>query len=105
MTSMTFGQTITVNTSADTVDFGGAQQVSDLPGPDGKVSLAEAGLASDNTPGVQTIAFNVPQSDWQYQWLYPGRVVLRPFLGFRIFQPAIIDATTQTAFTGDTYPD
>ena len=26
--------------------------------PDGKVSLPEAGLASDNTPGVQTIAFH-----------------------------------------------
>jgi hypothetical protein len=98
-------QTIIVNTSADIVDFGGAQQVSDLPGPDGKVSLPEAGLASDNTPGIQTIAFNVPQSEWDYQWLFPGRAVLRPFLGFRIFQPAIIDATTQTDFTGDTNPN
>lgn len=98
-------QVITVNTSSDVVDFGGAQRVENLPGPDGRVSLAEAGLASDNTPGVQTIGFAVPQNEWEYQWLFPGRVVLRPFLGFRVFQTAIIDATTQTDFTGDTYPD
>lgn len=99
------GQTITVDTSADVVDFGGAQMVGDLPGPDGKVSLKQAGLASDNTPRIQAIAFAVPQSDWQFQWLYPGRDVLAPFLGFRVFDTAIIDATTQTALTGDTYPD
>ncbi|MCA9286509.1 MAG: right-handed parallel beta-helix repeat-containing protein [Phycisphaerales bacterium] len=98
-------QTIYVDTSADVTDFGGAQQVADLPGPDGKISLAEAGLASDNTPGVQTIGFHIPQSDWQMQWLYPGRAVLQPFLGFRVFETAIIDATTQTAFTGETNPD
>lgn len=96
-------QTIYVDTSNDVVDFGGAQTVADLPGPDGLISLPEAGLASDNTPGVQTIGFHVPQSDWQYQWLYPGRVVLRPFLGFRVFDTVILDARTQTAFTGDTY--
>ena len=54
---------------------------------------------------MQTIAFHVPQNEWLYQWLYPGRAVLKPFLGFRIFQPAILDATSQTAFTGDTNPD
>lgn len=97
------GQVITVNTASDVVDFGGAQRVENLPGPDGRISLPEAGLASDNTPGVQTIGFAVPQSEWEYQWLFPGRVVLRPFLGFRVFQTAIIDATTQTQFTGDTY--
>ncbi len=98
-------QTIIVNTSNDVVDFGGAQRVADLPGPDGLVSLPEAGLASDNTPGVQTIGFNIPQSEWQYQWLFPGRAVLKPFLGFRVFDTAILDATTQTAFTGETNPE
>ncbi len=98
-------QTILVNTAADDIDFVGLQRVSDLPGPDGKISLAEAGLASDNTPGVQTIGFNVPQTEWTYQWLYPGRAVLTPFLGFRTFDTAILDATTQTAFTGDTNPN
>ena len=97
-------QTIYVTTSSDVVDFGGAQQVADLPGPDGLVSLAEAGLASDNTPGVQTIGFHIPQNDWQYQQFFPGRAVLRPFLGFRVFDTVILDATTQTAFTGDTNP-
>lgn len=100
-----FGQTITVDTSSDVTDFGGAQTVADLPGPDGKVSLKEAGLASDNTPGIQTIAFNVPEAEWEFQWLYPGRVVFTPFLGFRVFDTVIIDATTQTDFTGDTHLD
>ncbi len=97
-------QTVFVDTASDVTDFGGAQQVADLPGPDGKTSLAEAGLASDNTPGVQTIGFHVPQSEWTFQWLYPGRAVLQPFLGFRVFDTVILDGTTQTAFTGDTNP-
>lgn len=33
--------------------------------------MSEAATASDNTSGVQTIAFHVPQSEWEYQWLYP----------------------------------
>jgi hypothetical protein len=99
------GEVITVDTASATVDFGGAQRLADLPGPDGRVSLEEAGLASDNSPGVQTIGFAVPQSEWEFQWLFPGRVVLRPFLGFRTFDTVIIDGTTQTAFTGDTNPD
>lgn len=99
------GELITVDTSTDVVDFGGAQRIADLPGPDGRISLKEAALASDNTPGVQTIGFAVPQSEWEYQWLYPGRVVFRPFLGFRTFDTVMIDGTTQTAFTGDTNPD
>ncbi|MCC6406492.1 MAG: hypothetical protein IT453_04965 [Planctomycetes bacterium] len=97
-------QTIFVDTASDVLDFAGAQTIAELPGPDGKISLVEAGLASDNTPGVQTIGFHVPQSEWTYQWLYPGRVVLQPFLGFRAFDTVILDATTQTAFTGDTNP-
>ena len=48
------GQTITVDTPSDVIDFSGAQTVADLPGPDGKVSLREAGLASDNTPDLTT---------------------------------------------------
>jgi hypothetical protein len=98
-------QTIFVNTANDLIDFGGAQQVADLPGPDGRVSLAEAGLASDNTPGVQTIGFHIPQSEWQHQQFFPGRAVLRPFLGFRVFDTVILDARTQTAFTGETNPE
>ncbi|MFO0833928.1 MAG: hypothetical protein U0638_03080 [Phycisphaerales bacterium] len=98
------GQSITVTTADDIVDFGGGQTYADLPGPDGLVSLSEAGIASDNTPGVQTIAFHVPQSQWQYQWLYPGRAVVFCFGGLSTSQPVIVDGTTQTAFTGDTNP-
>ncbi|MCB9838723.1 MAG: hypothetical protein H6813_05240 [Phycisphaeraceae bacterium] len=97
-------QTITVDTSSLVTDFTGARTVADLPGPDGKVSLLEAGIASDNTPGVQTIAFDVPQAEWEFQWLYPGRLVLHPTV-FRVFEPVILDGTTQTASTGDTNPD
>ncbi len=97
-------QTIYVTTAADVVDFAGAQKVANLPGPDGKVSLAEAAIASDNTPGLQTIGFHVPQNEWTFQYLYPGRAVLTIFLGLHLFQPVIIDGTTQTAFTGDTNP-
>lgn len=98
-------QTVYVTTAADVIDFTGAQTVANLPGPDGRVSLAEAGIASDNTPGVQTIGFHVPQNEWTYQWLYPGRAVLQVFLGFRVFDTVILDATTQTAFTGETNPE
>lgn len=105
LTTAAGAQTIFVDTANDVVDFGGAQQVADLPGPDGRISLPEAGLASDNTPGVQTIGFHIPQSEWDYQQFFPGRAVLRPFLGFRVFDTAILDARTQTAFTGETNPD
>jgi hypothetical protein len=104
LTGSASAQTIVVDTANDVTDFGGARQVADLPGPDGKVSLPEAGLASDNTPGVQTIAFHIPPGEWTYQWMFPGRAVLKPFLGFHVFDTAIVDATTQTAFTGDTNP-
>src|ERR671919_1442842 len=55
--------TITVDTTSDVVDFGGAQTVADLPGPDGQTSLREATIASTNTAGPETIAFEIPTSD------------------------------------------
>lgn len=48
-------ETITVTTLNDVTDFGGAQQVADLPGPDGRVSFREACTAANNTAGPQTI--------------------------------------------------
>jgi hypothetical protein len=57
---------ITVTTTAKVVDFGGAQQVGDLPGPDGRVSVWEAVIAANNTPGGQAIHFNIPTSDGGY---------------------------------------
>lgn len=92
--------TIIVNSTSDIEDFGGAQQIGDLPGPDGRVTLREAITAANNTAGPQTIAFNIPITD-------PG------FNGdsFYIFMEhdppwiisddaTTIDGTTQIAFTG-----
>ena len=55
--------TITVDTTSDMADFGGAQTVADLPGPDGQTSFREATIASTNTAGPETIAFDIPTSD------------------------------------------
>ena len=101
-------ETVTVTISADTVDVDPwTATIDDLPGPDGEVSFAEAIITTNNTPGPQRIAFAIPQSDWQFQWLYPGRAVLRTSggMGVRASDEVTIDGTTQTAFTGDTNPD
>lgn len=92
--------TITVNSTSDIEDFKGAQQVADLPGPDGLITFREAITAANNTPGPQTIAFRIPITD-------PG------FNGdsFYIFvehdpplfirdDATTIDGTTQVAFNG-----
>ncbi|HEX9832472.1 MAG TPA: hypothetical protein VGA66_05185, partial [Mycobacterium sp.] len=98
-------QTITVNTTDDVVDFGGLQQVANLPGPDGLISFREACMAANNTPGPQTIAFaipNTPSNEWT-----GGVAVL--FMDFSIFvlsdDETTVDFTTQTAFTGNTNPN
>jgi hypothetical protein len=57
---------ITVTTTAKVIDFAGAQQVGNLPGPDGKVSVWEAVIAANNTSGGQVIHFNIPTSDSGY---------------------------------------
>ncbi|MEZ5063799.1 MAG: FlgD immunoglobulin-like domain containing protein [bacterium] len=101
-------QTVTVTIATDDVDIDWqTATIADLPGPDGEVSFSEALIATDNTPGHQTIAFAIPQSEWQLQFLYPGRAVLRTITGFfwRANDEVTIDGTTQTAFTGDTNPD
>ncbi len=102
------GSTIIVNTTSNMEDFGGAKTMTDLPGPDGVVSLREAITASNNTAGPNTIAFNIPTTD-------PG-FGLSGFSGaFVIFvegDPLIvrdsyttIDGRTQTAFTGSAVPE
>ena len=102
-------QTVTVTTAADTIDVDpGAATVADLPGPDGLVSFSEAMIASNNTPGRQTIGFAIPTSEWTYlDWYLPGRAVVHTVGGFywRVYDEVTIDGTTQTAFTGDTNPD
>ena len=97
---------ITVNTTTEAIDFGGLQQVSDLPGPDGLVTWPEAIFAANNTTGPQTIAFNIPLEDPGYQ---AGLGVFMIMLEQGTFlalndDGTTIDGTTQAAFTGDTNP-
>ncbi len=102
------GQVVTVTTAADVIDVNTqTATVADLPGPDGKVSFSEAMIATNNTPGHQTVGFAIPQSEWTLQFVLPGRAVLTSSVGFyfRAFDAVTIDGTTQTAFTGDTNPD
>lgn len=98
------GQTVTVDTVEDVVDFAAPQTAAELPGPDGRVSMREAAMAATNTPGPQTIGFAIPQSEW---WLVPNMALLRqedgPYLLYD--DETTVDFTTQTAFTGDTNPD
>ncbi len=97
--------TITVDTTSDVADFGGAQHIGDLPGPDGVVSLREAIIAANNTPGSETIAFNIPTSDPGFNGtFFTIRVENTPPLTLSD-NGITIDGTTQTAFTGDTDPN
>jgi hypothetical protein len=102
-------QTITVTTIADTVDINWqVATVADLPGPDGLVSLSEAFIASNQTPGVQTIGLAIPAS--QLGWIgptYAGIAVFHSVTGFfwTASDAVIVDGTTQTAFAGNTNDD
>lgn len=90
---------IIVNATTDIADFGGAQQVGDLPGPDGVVSLREAITAANNTAGSQVIGFNIPTSDSGFD----GTVfTIRPLSGLPPLSDGgtTIDGSTQ----GDTNP-
>src|SRR5688572_11494891 len=102
-------QTITVDIAGDVIDVDPATATAaHLPGPDGHVSFSEAMIASNNTPGRQTIGFAIPTSEWTYlPWYYPGRAVVHTVGGsyWRASDPVTIDGRTQTAFTGDTNPN
>ncbi|MEK6284166.1 MAG: right-handed parallel beta-helix repeat-containing protein [Acidobacteriota bacterium] len=94
---------ILVTTTSDLLDFGGAQQVADLPGPDGLVSLREAIIAANNRPGPELIGFNIPTSDAGFGgavFTIAPLSVLPPLSG----GGTTIDGTTQTAFTGNSNP-
>ncbi|HEX8299792.1 MAG TPA: T9SS type A sorting domain-containing protein [Rubricoccaceae bacterium] len=97
-------ETIIVTDSPDVSDFAAPRRVAQLPGPDGRVTFREAVIAASNTPGPQTIAFNIPRSRWDP--LFPdGALVfsnIDPF--FLDDDSTTIDGRTQTAFTGDTNP-
>lgn len=104
----TLAQTVYVTIPDDVIDVdANSATLADLPGPDGEISFSEAIIATNNTPGHQTIGFRVPEEKWTFQWLHPGRVVLTSTIGyyFRVYDSVTIDGTTQTAFTGDTYAD
>lgn len=108
MATLASGATITVNIGADPIDIDWqTATIADLPGPDGNISLSEAFIASDNTPGHDTIEFAIPPSEWQLQWLFPGQPVIYSSYTYfwRSSDELTIDGTTQTAFTGDTNPD
>lgn len=100
--------TVTVDIGTDPIDIDWqTATIADLPGPDGNVSFSEAMIATNNTPGHDTIAFALPESEWQMQWLLPGRAVIQSSYTFfwRAFDEVTIDGTTQTAFTGDSNPN
>ncbi|MFN0206995.1 MAG: hypothetical protein ACKVS6_11900 [Planctomycetota bacterium] len=96
-------QTVYVTTVSDVVDFGGLQRVNNLPGPDGKVSMREAAIASNNTAGAQTIGFQVPAGQWGSGTFGPE--IINAGDPFPIHgNNTTVDGTTQTAFTGDLNP-
>ncbi|MFN0138436.1 MAG: hypothetical protein ACKVS9_20215 [Phycisphaerae bacterium] len=96
-------QTVTVNTLDDISDFGGAKRITDLPGPDGLISMREAMDAVNNTPGPQTVAFAIDPSQF---WLIQGVGLLRqeggPFL--LTDDETTVDFSTQADAYGDTNP-
>ena len=98
------GQTITVTGGDDASDFGGAQRVADLPGPDGIVTFFEAITAANNTPGPQTIEFAIPRERW-WTVLFSDRCVIEhTIMAYVSGDDTTIDFTTQTAFSGDSNP-
>ncbi len=108
LTNVALGQTVTVTTTADVIDIDWqSATIDDLPGPDGEVSFSEAMIATDNTPGHQTVEFAIPESE--LGWCcsqYDGIAVFHSVTGYfwRANDEVTIDGTTQTAFVGDTNP-
>ena len=100
--------TVVVDTTDDSVDFGGAQQVSDLPGPDGKTTLREAIIAANNTTGPHTIQFNIPQAGNDFHdnawWFSPSDGNLGPLPAMTMAN-VTVDGGSQTANQGDTNPN
>ena len=82
---------IIVTGTTDASDFGGAQRVSDLPGPDGVVSLREAFTAANNTPGPQLIAFGIPRNDGGFS---DGVFRIRPLSSLPEFRDRVARETS-----------
>ncbi|HEX9564023.1 MAG TPA: right-handed parallel beta-helix repeat-containing protein [Gemmatimonadaceae bacterium] len=94
---------VIVNTTGDVDDFFGGRQVGDLPGSDGLVSLREAIIATNNTPGAQIIGFNIPTTDAGFDGTVFTIQPLSPFPSLTD-GGTTINGATQTAFTGPTNP-
>jgi len=101
--SLATGEIITVTTLNDVRDFGGAQRIADLPGPDGRVSFGEAVTAANNEPGPQAIHFAIPIGEY---WLVPQIALLKLEIGPFVLtdDSTTVDFRTQTDFAGDTNP-
>jgi Right handed beta helix region len=94
----------TVTTLNDVSDFSGLQRMSDLPGPDGRVSFREAVTAVNNTLGSQVISFAIPIDEF---WLVSDMALLRLEEGafFLNDSGTTVDFSTQTTNIGDTNPN
>jgi hypothetical protein len=99
--SLSSSPDIIVNTTSDVSDFGGAQQIGDLPGSGGLVSLREAIIAANNTTGPQVLGFNIPTSDAGFDGMV---FTIRPLSGLHALSGGgtSINGATQTDFTGNT---
>jgi parallel beta-helix repeat protein len=95
---------IIVNTTSDVTDFGGSQQVSDLPGPDGFVTLREAMIAAENTSGSQVIHFNITTNDNGFNGIVFTIKPLSPLPELKD-NGTTIDGSTQMLSTGDSNPE
>ncbi|MGJ8635562.1 MAG: GC-type dockerin domain-anchored protein [Phycisphaerales bacterium] len=103
ISTVSLAQVITVNTIDDISDTLTTVTVEDLPGPDGKISMREATLAANNTPGPQTIEFAIPESEF---WTGDGVALLRLEYGlwFITDDETTIDFSSQERNIGDTNP-
>ena len=96
-------QVMTVNTIEDISDTPANVTFADLPGPDGKISMREATLAANNTPGPQTIEFAIPETEF---WTGDGVALMRLEYGLWYItdDETTIDFSSQTTNIGDTNP-
>ena len=102
---VTDAHTVLVMATTDVLD-GNAASISALtsnPGLDGLVSLREAITACNNTPGADTIRFNVPECDPGYSasagtWTIE---LTSPLPGLDDNDGVFVDGSSQTANQGD----
>ena len=92
---------VVVNTTSDVADFGGAQQVGDLPGPDGLVTLREAITAANNTAEPQVIGFSIPTDDPGFDGIV---FTIKPASPLPVLSGdgITINGATQAGYTGNT---